>query len=49
MKKLLSVVLLIGTLFSSAVYAQTRIALISQVKGASAGTDIAIQKYLQSM
>ena len=48
MKKLLSVVLLIGTLFSSAVYAQTRIALISQVKGASAGTDIAIQKYLQS-
>ncbi|NUE93916.1 hypothetical protein [Acinetobacter seifertii] len=48
MKKLLSVVLLIGTLFSSAVYAQTRIALISQVKGASAGTDLAIKKYLQS-
>ncbi|MFX5735352.1 hypothetical protein ABTE30_03860, partial [Acinetobacter baumannii] len=48
MKKLLSIVVLIGTLFSSAVYAQTRIALISQVKGASASTDIAIQKYLQS-
>ena len=48
MKKLLSIVVLIGTLFSSAIYAQTRIALISQVKGASASTDIAIQKYLQS-
>ena len=48
MKKLFSIIVLIGTLFSSAVYAQTRIALISQVKGASASTDIAIQKYLQS-
>lgn len=48
MKKLLSTVVLIGTLFSSSVYAQTRIALISQIKGSSASTDVAIQKYLQS-
>ena len=50
MKKLLSTLMMVSTLcvWTSSIYAQTRIALISQVKGASANTDIAIQKYLQS-
>lgn len=48
MKTFLSIIMLLGMLLSSAVYAQTRIALISQLNSASASTDIAIQKYLQS-
>lgn len=48
MKTFLSVIMLLGMLLSSAAYAQTRIALISQLNSASASTDIAIQKYLQS-
>lgn len=48
MKTFLSVIMLLGLLLSSAAYAQPRIALISQLHGASAATDLAIQKYLQS-
>lgn len=48
MKTFLSIIMLLGMLLSSAVYAQTRIALISQLNSPSASTDIAIQKYLQS-
>lgn len=48
MKTFLSVIMLLGMLLSSAAYAQTRIALISQLNSPSASTDIAIQKYLQS-
>lgn len=48
MKTFLSILVLLGMLLSSAAYAQTRIVLISQLNSASASTDIAIQKYLQS-
>jgi len=49
MKKLLSITL-ITALFTltSSVYAQTKIALISQLNGASASVDVTIQKYLQA-
>ena len=49
MKKLLSITL-ITALFTltSSVYAQTKIALISQLNGASASVDVSIQKYLQA-
>lgn len=49
MKKLLSITL-ITALFTltSSVYAQTKIALISQLNGASAFADVSIQKYLQT-
>ncbi|ENU92839.1 hypothetical protein F971_01826 [Acinetobacter vivianii] len=49
MKKLLSITL-ITALFTltSSVYAQTKIALISQLNGASASADVSIQKYLQA-
>ncbi|RPE30211.1 hypothetical protein EC846_1914 [Acinetobacter sp. BIGb0102] len=49
MKKLLSITL-IAALFTltSSVYAQTKIALISQLNGASASVDVSIQKYLQA-
>lgn len=49
MKKLLSITL-ITALFTltSSVYAQTKIALISQLNGASASVDVAIQKHLQA-
>lgn len=48
MKTFLSIIVLLGLLLSSTAYAQTRIVLISQLNSASASTDIAIQKYLQS-
>lgn len=49
MKKLFSITL-ITALFTltSSVYAQTKIALISQLNGASAFADASIQKYLQA-
>ena len=49
MKKLLFITL-ITALFTltSSVYAQTKIALISQLNGASASVDVSIQKYLQA-
>jgi hypothetical protein len=49
MKKLLSITL-ITALFTltSSVYAKTKIALISQLNGASASVDVSIQKYLQA-
>jgi len=49
MKKLLSIPLItVLFAFSSSVYAQTKIALISQLNGASASVDVTIQKYLQA-
>ncbi|OBY76020.1 hypothetical protein [Acinetobacter gyllenbergii] len=48
MKRLISITL-IALLFAltSTVYAQTKIALISQLKGSSFASDVAIQNYLQ--
>lgn len=48
MKRLISITL-IAFLFAltSTVYAQTKIALISQLKGSSFASDVAIQQYLQ--
>ncbi|MEB6478182.1 hypothetical protein [Acinetobacter vivianii] len=49
MKKLLSITLITALFtFTSSVYAQTKIALISQLNGASASADVSIQKYLQA-
>lgn len=49
MKKLLSITLITALFtFTSSVYAQTKIALISQLNGASASVDVSIQKYLQA-
>lgn len=49
MKKLLSITLIAALLtLTSSVYAQTKIALISQLNGASASVDVTIQKYLQA-
>ncbi|ENV09757.1 hypothetical protein F966_02417 [Acinetobacter higginsii] len=49
MKKILTIMTMIlaFSTWTSSVYAQTRIALISQLKGASFATDVAIQNYLQ--
>ncbi len=49
MKKILMIMTMILTFstWTSSVYAQTRIALISQLKGSSFATDVAIQNYLQ--
>jgi len=49
MKKILMIMTMIlaFSTWTSSVYAQTRIALISQLKGASFATDVAIQNYLQ--
>lgn len=49
MKKILTIMtmILVFSTWTSSVYAQTRIALISQLKGASFATDVAIQNYLQ--
>ncbi|KHF75708.1 hypothetical protein PJ15_1910 [Acinetobacter sp. neg1] len=49
MKKLLSITLIAALLtLTSSVYAKTKIALISQLNGASAFVDVTIQKYLQA-
>lgn len=49
MKKLLSITLITALCtLTSSVYAQTKIALISQLNGASAFADVSIQKYLQT-
>lgn len=49
MKRLLSIMLIaLLFAFTSSVYAQTKIALISQLNSTSASVDVAIQKYLQS-
>lgn len=49
MKKLLSITLIAALLtLTSSVYAKTKIALISQLNGASASIDVTIQKYLQA-
>ncbi|OEY92902.1 hypothetical protein BJD20_06045 [Acinetobacter proteolyticus] len=49
MKKILTIMTMIlaFSTWTSSAYAQTRIALISQLKGASFATDVAIQNYLQ--
>ncbi|MCH7383891.1 hypothetical protein MMP71_08485 [Acinetobacter dispersus] len=47
MKKILTIMTMILSTWTSSVYAQTRIALISQLKGSSFATDVAIQNYLQ--
>ncbi|MCH7380234.1 MULTISPECIES: membrane protein [Acinetobacter] len=49
MKKILTIMMMIlaFSTWTSSVYAQTRIALISQLKGSSFATDVAIQNYLQ--
>ncbi|MCU4335651.1 hypothetical protein [Acinetobacter dispersus] len=49
MKKILTIMtmILVFSTWTSSVYAQTQIALISQLKGASFATDVAIQNYLQ--
>lgn len=49
MKKFLSLIVMIlaFSTWASSAYAQTRIALISQLKGSSFTTDVAIQQYLQ--
>ncbi|MEN5172361.1 hypothetical protein ABE427_06435 [Acinetobacter higginsii] len=49
MKKILTIMTMIlaFSTWTSSVYAQTQIALISQLKGASFATDVAIQNYLQ--
>lgn len=49
MKKILMIMTMIlaFSTWTSSVYAQTRIALISQLKGSSFATDVAIQNYLQ--
>ncbi|USA47559.1 hypothetical protein NDN11_05445 [Acinetobacter sp. C26M] len=50
MKKILTIMTMIlaFSTWTSSVYAQTRIALISQLNASSSSTDTAIQKYLQS-
>ncbi|QHH97681.1 MULTISPECIES: hypothetical protein [Acinetobacter] len=47
MKKILTIMTMILSTWTSSVYAQTQIALISQLKGTSFATDVAIQNYLQ--
>ncbi|ENW80502.1 hypothetical protein F909_01788 [Acinetobacter sp. ANC 3929] len=48
MNKLISIMLIaLLSALTSTVYAQTKIALISQLKGSSFATDVAIQQYLQ--
>ncbi|WP_433847880.1 hypothetical protein [Acinetobacter proteolyticus] len=49
MKKILTIMTMIlaFSTWTSSAYARTRIALISQLKGASFATDVAIQNYLQ--
>ncbi|NNP71066.1 hypothetical protein [Acinetobacter sp. Ac_5812] len=50
MKKLLTTIVmtLAFGIWTSSIYAQTRIALISQINGVSYASDLAIQKHLQS-
>ncbi|UUM27284.1 hypothetical protein NQU59_16740 [Acinetobacter colistiniresistens] len=49
MKKLISImaVIIAFCVWTSSVYAQARIALVSQIHGASSAIDVAIQKHLQ--